>query len=130
MFRVNIFICLLTNDYRHPSCIQRERAIHGARRTFCVPDRRILPCVLFTDLVPSTLLTTAAVLTLGSALEAGVSTIFVGLGEDPQVMADRSPALFAVRASPCLLFGASADKLAEQMIQQTYPNVAQPVGHV
>jgi hypothetical protein len=38
-----------------------------------------------------------AVLTLGSALEAGVSTIFVGLGEDPQIMAERSPALFSVR---------------------------------
>jgi hypothetical protein len=40
---------------------------------------------------------TRAVLTLGSALEAGVSTIFVGLGEDPQIMAERSPALFSVR---------------------------------
>ncbi|KAG9124643.1 putative choline transporter, neither null mutation nor overexpression affects choline transport [Ceratobasidium sp. 392] len=33
-------------------------------------------------------------LTLASAIEAGVSTIFVGLGEDPQVLAERSPGLF------------------------------------
>ncbi|KAK2463281.1 hypothetical protein APHAL10511_004936 [Amanita phalloides] len=33
-------------------------------------------------------------LTLSSAIEAGVSTIFVGLGEDPQVLAIRAPALF------------------------------------
>ncbi|TFY79944.1 hypothetical protein EWM64_g4068 [Hericium alpestre] len=35
-------------------------------------------------------------LTLSSAIEAGVSTIFVGLGEDPDVLAVRSPELFAV----------------------------------
>ncbi|KAF8586325.1 DUF580-domain-containing protein [Ramaria rubella] len=35
-------------------------------------------------------------LTLSSSLEAGVSTLFVGLGEDPQVMADRAPELFAM----------------------------------
>ncbi|KAF7361889.1 hypothetical protein MVEN_00533400 [Mycena venus] len=35
-------------------------------------------------------------LTLSSAIEAGVSTIFVGLGEDPQVLAIRAPALFGV----------------------------------
>ncbi|KAI5117779.1 hypothetical protein M0805_000422 [Coniferiporia weirii] len=43
-------------------------------------------------------------LTLSSAVEAGVSTIFVGLGEDPQVLAIRAPELF-------------------QLIQVTYPQV-------
>ncbi|KZP34479.1 DUF580-domain-containing protein [Athelia psychrophila] len=38
-------------------------------------------------------------LTLGSAIEAGVSTIFVGLGEDPQVLAIRAPELFAMVAA-------------------------------
>jgi len=38
-------------------------------------------------------------LTLSSAIEAGVSTIFVGLGEDPQVLAVRAPELFALIAS-------------------------------
>jgi hypothetical protein len=43
-------------------------------------------------------------LTLGAAIEAGVSTIFVGLGEDPQVLAMRAPELF-------------------EMVRQTYPEV-------
>ncbi|KAJ7218063.1 plasma-membrane choline transporter-domain-containing protein [Mycena pura] len=47
-------------------------------------------------------------LTLSSAIEAGVSTIFVGLGEDPQVLAVRAPALFA-------------------LIAQTYPDVVRGV---
>lgn len=38
-------------------------------------------------------------LTLSSAIEAGVSTIFVGLGEDPQVLAIRAPELFSMIAS-------------------------------
>ncbi|KAF8345826.1 plasma-membrane choline transporter-domain-containing protein [Amanita rubescens] len=38
-------------------------------------------------------------LTLSSAIEAGVSTIFVGLGEDPQVLAIRAPALFGLIAT-------------------------------
>ncbi|KAF8234031.1 DUF580-domain-containing protein [Tricholoma matsutake] len=38
-------------------------------------------------------------LTLSSAIEAGVSTIFVGLGEDPQVLAIRAPELFAMIAN-------------------------------
>jgi hypothetical protein len=50
-------------------------------------------------------------LTLASAIEAGVSTIFVGLGEDPQVLAQRAPELFG-------------------MIAQTYPHVTQPVARV
>lgn len=38
-------------------------------------------------------------MTMSSAIEAGVSTIFVGLGEDPQVLAIRAPSLFAMIAS-------------------------------
>ncbi|KAF9461254.1 plasma-membrane choline transporter-domain-containing protein [Collybia nuda] len=37
-------------------------------------------------------------LTLSSAIEAGVSTIFVGLAEDPQVLAIRAPELFGMIA--------------------------------
>lgn len=47
-------------------------------------------------------------LTLSSAIEAGVSTIFVGLGEDPQVLAIRAPELFG-------------------MIAQSYPHVTSGV---
>ncbi|KAF8210279.1 plasma-membrane choline transporter-domain-containing protein [Mycena galopus ATCC 62051] len=47
-------------------------------------------------------------LTVSSAIEAGVSTIFVGLGEDPQVLAIRAPALFS-------------------LIAQTYPDVVRGV---
>ncbi|KAJ9093201.1 hypothetical protein QFC21_006518 [Naganishia friedmannii] len=43
--------------------------------------------------------------------DAGVSTIFVGLGEDPYILQERSPALFAE-------------------IQRVYPQVIQPVGGV
>ncbi|RDB16947.1 Protein PNS1 [Hypsizygus marmoreus] len=49
-------------------------------------------------------------LTLSSAIEAGVSTIFVGLGEDPQVLAIRAPELFG-------------------MIAVTYPQVTSGVPH-
>ncbi|CCO33036.1 Protein PNS1 [Rhizoctonia solani AG-1 IB] len=52
---------------------------------------------------------TGIALTLASAIEAGVSTIFVGLGEDPHVLAERSPGLF-------------------EMIRETYPDVVRPVG--
>ncbi|KAJ3570358.1 hypothetical protein NP233_g4447 [Leucocoprinus birnbaumii] len=38
-------------------------------------------------------------LTMSSAIEAGVSTIFVGLGEDPQVLQYRAPELFGMIAS-------------------------------
>ncbi|KAI6040322.1 plasma-membrane choline transporter-domain-containing protein [Pisolithus marmoratus] len=50
-------------------------------------------------------------LTLSSAIEAGVSTIFVGLGQDPQVLAVRAPPLFA-------------------MIAERYPRVVQGVPRV
>ncbi|WRT66144.1 protein PNS1 [Kwoniella shivajii] len=45
---------------------------------------------------------------INSAIDAGVSTIFVGLGEDPMVLAERSPALF-------------------EMIRQAYPRVVEGV---
>jgi hypothetical protein len=51
-----------------------------------------VPVVLFSFLIGAQCL-----LTLGSSIEAGVSTIFVGLGEDPQILAIRSPELFGVR---------------------------------
>ncbi|EJD03315.1 DUF580-domain-containing protein [Fomitiporia mediterranea MF3/22] len=47
-------------------------------------------------------------LTLSSAIEAGVSTIFVGLGENPEVLAYRAPELF-------------------ELIRQKYPRVVQGV---
>ncbi|KAJ9106065.1 hypothetical protein QFC20_004127 [Naganishia adeliensis] len=50
-------------------------------------------------------------LAVSSAIDAGVSTIFVGLGEDPYILQERSPALFAE-------------------IQRVYPQVIQPVGGV
>ncbi|EPQ57025.1 DUF580-domain-containing protein [Gloeophyllum trabeum ATCC 11539] len=50
-------------------------------------------------------------MTLSSAIEAGVSTIFVGLGEDPQVLQYRAPELFGLIAS-------------------TYPQVVQGVPRV
>lgn len=53
----------------------------------------ILPILLF-----SFLMGLVCSMTMSSAIEAGVSTIFVGLGEDPQVLSIRAPSLFAVRA--------------------------------
>ncbi|KZT10655.1 DUF580-domain-containing protein [Laetiporus sulphureus 93-53] len=50
-------------------------------------------------------------MTLSSVIEAGVSTIFVGLAEDPQILAMRAPALFGLIAS-------------------TYPQVVQGVPRV
>ncbi|KAI0305768.1 DUF580-domain-containing protein [Multifurca ochricompacta] len=50
-------------------------------------------------------------LTLGAAIEAGVSTIFVGLGEDPGILAVRAPELFG-------------------MIADRYPHVVQGVPRV
>ncbi|KAK1924435.1 integral to plasma membrane protein [Papiliotrema laurentii] len=47
---------------------------------------------------------------VSGALDAGVSTIFVGLGEDPMVLRDRSPGLF-------------------ELIRQQYPRVVQGVPH-
>jgi len=63
------------------------------------------PVILFAFLIG-----TVCSMTMTSAIEAGVSTIFVGLGEDPQVLAIRAPALFA-------------------MIAQTYPDVVRGVPH-
>lgn len=50
-------------------------------------------------------------ITMSTAIEAGVSTIFVGLGEDPQVLAVRAPDLF-------------------RLIALTYPRVVQGVPRV
>ncbi|CAL1707153.1 unnamed protein product [Somion occarium] len=44
-------------------------------------------------------------LTLSSAIEAGVSTIFVGLGEDPQVLALRAPEFLLLQHIPKLFKG-------------------------
>ncbi|KAF8518950.1 plasma-membrane choline transporter-domain-containing protein [Hysterangium stoloniferum] len=57
------------------------------------------PVVLFSFIIGLT-----SSLTLSSSIEAGVSTIFVGLAEDPQVLAIRVPELF-------------------EMIRETYPEV-------
>ncbi|PCH43440.1 DUF580-domain-containing protein [Wolfiporia cocos MD-104 SS10] len=64
------------------------------------------PVVLFAFLIG-----VQCMMTLSSAIEAGVSTIFVGLGEDPQVLAIRAPQLFTLVAS-------------------TYPQVVQGVPRV
>jgi len=61
------------------------------------------PIVLFSFLIGL-----VCSMTMSSAIEAGVSTIFVGLGEDPQVLAIRAPALFS-------------------MIADTYPQITQGV---
>ncbi|KAH9485401.1 Protein PNS1 [Psilocybe cubensis] len=61
------------------------------------------PIVLFSFLIGM-----VCSMTMGSAIEAGVSTIFVGLGEDPQVLAIRAPELFS-------------------MIAQAYPDVTRGV---
>ncbi|KAG8983031.1 putative choline transporter, neither null mutation nor overexpression affects choline transport [Tulasnella sp. JGI-2019a] len=52
------------------------------------------PIILFAFLVGFTCMAT-----LASTIEAGVSTIFVGLGEDPQILAQRAPALFGAIAA-------------------------------
>ncbi|GBE81179.1 DUF580-domain-containing protein [Sparassis latifolia] len=52
------------------------------------------PVMLFAFLIGLQLM-----LTLGAAIEAGVSTIFVGLAEDPQVLAMRAPELFGFIAA-------------------------------
>ncbi|KAH9957911.1 plasma-membrane choline transporter-domain-containing protein [Russula dissimulans] len=51
------------------------------------------PVVLFSFIIGAQLQ-----LTLAAAIEAGVSTIFVGLGEDPGVLAVRAPDLFGMIA--------------------------------
>ncbi|KDQ57627.1 hypothetical protein JAAARDRAFT_130142 [Jaapia argillacea MUCL 33604] len=61
------------------------------------------PVILFAFVIGA-----QCMLTLSSAIEAGVSTIFVGLGEDPQVLQARAPELFA-------------------LIAETYPQVVQGV---
>ena len=72
------------------------------------------------------LITRTSDLTLASAIEAGVSTIFVGLGEDPYVLATRAPALFDVSN---LVPNQTCGPLTHfyQMIVQRYPQVVQGV---
>jgi hypothetical protein len=65
-----------------------------------------VPLVLFAFLIGL-----VCSLTMSSAIEAGVSTIFVGLGEDPQVLAIRAPALFG-------------------LIAETYPDVVRGVPRI
>ncbi|KAF8671807.1 CTL (choline transporter-like) family [Rhizoctonia solani] len=69
-------------------------------------------------------------LTLASAIEAGVSTIFVGLGEDPHILAERSPGLFEVRFTSMLhtVYTDQSPFGSKQMIRETYPDVVRPVG--
>jgi len=71
--------------------------------SFNINGQYTVPLVLFAFLIG-----VACSLTMSSAIEAGVSTIFVGLAEDPQVLAIRAPELF-------------------KMIADTYPDVVQGV---
>ncbi|KAI0070632.1 DUF580-domain-containing protein [Panus rudis PR-1116 ss-1] len=79
------------------------RATHPS---YNVDGQYTAPVILFAFLIGA-----QCSLTLSSAIEAGVSTIFVGLGEDPGVLAVRAPALFG-------------------MIASTYPQVVQGVQRV
>ncbi|KAH7917242.1 hypothetical protein BV22DRAFT_1200326 [Leucogyrophana mollusca] len=63
----------------------RGRAIH---RPCCSPRVLDRPAVLNA---------------LSSALEAGVSTIFIGLGEDPWVLAVRAPVLYGLDKRVCVV---------------------------
>ena len=60
---------------------------------------------------------------------------FVGLGEDPQVLAIRAPALFGVRVYAFSALGASDQLTAysflpSQLIASTYPDVVRGVPRV
>jgi len=61
--------------------------------SFNADGQYTVPLVLFAFLIG-----VVCSLTMSSAIEAGVSTIFVGLGEDPQVLAIRAPELFGMIA--------------------------------
>jgi hypothetical protein len=82
-------------------------------------------------------------LTLSSSLDAGVSTMyvdptcrivsltwfvfrFVGLAEDPQVLAERAPELFEVRITSTNFF-ATPISMVRQMIREEYPQVVRGV---
>ncbi|KZV95008.1 DUF580-domain-containing protein [Exidia glandulosa HHB12029] len=71
--------------------------------SYNVDGQYTAPVLLFAFFIGLT-----STLTIASAVEAGVSTIFVGLGEDPHILAQRAPPLFA-------------------MIQQHYPQVVTSV---
>ncbi|KAH7916531.1 plasma-membrane choline transporter-domain-containing protein [Hygrophoropsis aurantiaca] len=80
--------------------------VHLSNASYNSQGQYTPPIVLFSFLIGL-----QSSMTLSSALEAGVSTIFVGLGEDPQVLAVRAPALFA-------------------MIAKTYPRAVQGIPRV
>jgi hypothetical protein len=61
--------------------------------SFNADGQYTVPLVLFAFLIG-----VVCSLTMSSTIEAGVSTIFVGLGEDPQVLAIRAPELFGMIA--------------------------------
>lgn len=52
---------------------------------------------------------------------------FVGLGEDPEILAYRAPALFEVRGSIYCLSALSPHNLHLKLIRETYPQVVQGV---
>jgi len=74
--------------------------------SFNVNGQYTVPVVLFAFLIG-----VVCSLTMSSAIEAGVSTIFVGLGEDPQVLAIRAPELFGLiaQAYPDVVRGVPRD---------------------
>ena len=58
---------------------------------------------------------------------------FVGLGEDPQVLAIRAPELFGVRFAPFVFFAVESRliiRVPVQLIASTYPDVVQGVPRV
>jgi len=67
--------------------------LHITNPSYNASGQYTAPVVLFAFLIGL-----MCSLTLSSAIEAGVSTIFVGLAEDPSVLSIRSPALFAMIA--------------------------------
>ncbi|KAI0341911.1 DUF580-domain-containing protein [Trametopsis cervina] len=80
--------------------------LHFTHPAYNVNNQYTAPVVIFAFIIGL-----QCSLTLSSAIEAGVSTIFVGLGEDPQVLAIRAPELFG-------------------MIAATYPQVVHGVSRV
>ena len=58
------------------------------------------------------------------------SASFVGLGEDPQVLAIRAPELFGVSHCVSRCANGYADPFPVQLIASTYPDVVQGVPRV
>lgn len=67
-------------------------------------------------------------LTLGSVIDAGVSTIFVGLGEDPGCVTKFMPCPLRVVLTLFSVLAQRSPGLFE-MIRQAYPRVIQGVPH-